>query len=67
MHTLDLIIYIVLCIIIWAFLPDDFKMEIGVLMGLCIMLVFSIIYLVLFVIYPDFNWIDIFKGLEFKL
>jgi len=47
MHILDLIIYIIFCIILWACLSDDFKQELGTFIGIIIMLVFSIIYIVI--------------------
>lgn len=66
MHILDLIIYIIFCIILWACLSDDFKQELGTVIGIIIMLVFSIIYIVIFAVYPDFNWIDIFNVIKFN-
>lgn len=60
-HMLDLIMYLVIGIIIWfVFLPNDFKEELGALIGITIMLVYSILYLVLFAIIPNWNWVDIF-------
>lgn len=62
-HTLDLIMYILLSLLIWyVILPKDWTTELGTLIGWFIMLIFTILYLILFAIYPDWNWGDIFNG-----
>lgn len=66
MHVLDLIMYIVTCGVIW-FLMDklsggNMTQEMGGLFGMLIMVLYSIAYLIVFCIYPDLNWIDIFNG-----
>lgn len=64
LHILDFIMYIVCVILIWrVFLPEDYKEELGVLVGCFALAVFTIIYLILFCIYPNWNWIDLFRGL----
>jgi hypothetical protein len=68
-HALDLIMYLVICAIIWiVFMPGDFKEEIGLLAGIPIMIGFSTLYLIVFALWPNWNWIDIFHswGLYFK-
>jgi len=63
-HALDLIMYIIFSIIIWvAFLPDDFKEELGCIGGIMIMMVYTIVYLILFAVWPNWNWIDIFSSI----
>ena len=58
MHILDWVIYIVSVFLTWNFiLPKDLKYEIGALMGMFIMICYSIVYAVVFYF---FNWIDIF-------
>jgi uncharacterized membrane protein (DUF485 family) len=47
-EILDWIIYIILCIIIWKFLPEDCTEEIGALIGITIMIIFTIIYAITF-------------------
>lgn len=59
-HMLDLIMYIIIGIIIWICLPSDFKEELGILVGWAIMLIYTVVYLILFSAYPNWDWIDLF-------
>lgn len=65
MHFLDLIMYVVVGIIIWytmAWLSGgDLTEEIGGLIGMMIMIVYTIIYCVLFIFFYD--WVDIFEAI----
>jgi ABC-type polysaccharide/polyol phosphate export permease len=68
-HALDFIMYFIIGLIIWLCLPNDAKEELGLLMGMTIMLIFTIVYLMLFGIYPNWDWIDLlsfFNDLEIK-
>lgn len=66
MHILDLIMYFVLAALLWyaidKFSDGEFTEELGALMGLIIEIVFGIVYVVLFCVYPDWNWIDILQS-----
>jgi len=71
MHTLDLIIYFVGFGIIWFFLDilscGEWTNELGgALVGLPIIIVYTIIYVILFVLI-DYNWIDIFHAISLNL
>lgn len=66
MHILDFIMYFVTAGIL-MFLVDklsggEFTNELGGLIGLFILIVFTIVYIILFCFYPDWNWVDIFNG-----
>ncbi len=61
MHILDLIMYIVLAIILWFTLNDEYTHELGTFIGICIMFIYTIIYMILFV-WIDYNWSDINIG-----
>ncbi len=62
MHFLDLIMWIVIGLII-GFLLDvisegEWTHELGALVGMFVLIVYSIIYLILFAFWPDWNWVD---------
>lgn len=68
MHLLDFFFYPFLVMILW-FLIDKFSggeltQELGSLGGIFIVIIFTILYIVLFAIYPDWNWIDILNNLN---
>ena len=71
-HFLDFIMYIVLVGVIWKALEvisgGELTEELGGIVGLIIILVFTIIYVILFV-FCDYNWVDIFNEswIKFKL
>jgi hypothetical protein len=46
-------------------MPNDFKEEMGLLIGGPILLVASIVYIVLFAYYPNWNWSEIFGSINF--
>lgn len=61
-HTLDLIMYIL--IIIWIqFINYQFKQEIDSINNYIIISIFTVIYLILFAFWPNWNWVDIFKSM----
>lgn len=64
MHLLDLFMYAILYAVIWNIIDfasnEEFTKEMGVLVGCFFMLVYTIIYVILFV-WIDYNWIDIFN------
>ena len=67
MHILDFIMYWVIAFIIWKIMAvisgRQFTEELGgALVGIPAMILYTIIYIVIFCIWPDLNWIDIFKG-----
>lgn len=62
MHILDLVMYVILVIVIWNILGEEYTQELGGLVGLLVLFLFTIAYLVLFV-WIDYNWIDIFRWL----
>jgi hypothetical protein len=75
LHILDFIMYIVLVIILWNLLDlisgGELTEELGSLAGLGIILVFTAIYVIMFV-FCGWDWTDIFAGnyeswIKFKL
>ena len=67
MHILDLIMYFVTAGLLW-FIMDiigggDFTQELGGVIGATIMVIYTIVYIVLFVI-GSYNWIDIFHSFK---
>jgi hypothetical protein len=67
MHILDLIMYIILIPIIWKLIEvmsnEEFTQEMGTIVGVFIMSIFTIIYVILFW-FCDYNWIDIFQSIK---
>lgn len=61
MHFLDLIMYVVIAFLLWQFLRiisrGQFTEELGAIIGLLIMFLFTSIYVTIFVFYGA-NWID---------
>ena len=75
LHFLDFIMYIVLVVILWYVLDfisgGDFTHEIGGLVGMMVIIAFTIIYVIMFV-FCGYDWTDIFAGnyeswIKFKL
>jgi hypothetical protein len=69
MHILDFVMWIILVIVLWQFMDwkweGEYTEELGSLIGLSIVLFFTVIYIIIFGVY-DNNWSDInFNG--FKL
>lgn len=65
-HLLDIILYFVIGIIIWNSLSVDYTEEIGGLIGIGVLLLYTIVYIVIFGVF-DINWIDIFSWVKIKL
>lgn len=67
-HILDLIMYIFFLIVLWGLIDivfdGEYTTEYGSIVGCAILLIFSIIYILLFAVYPDFNWVDIFTSIK---
>jgi hypothetical protein len=67
MHILDLIIYLISIPILWKIIDvmsnGEFVEELGTLVGYLIIIVYTIIYVILFV-WVDYNWIDIFHSIR---
>lgn len=57
-HFLDFVVWYILEWVIWRLLPDDLTHELGALIGLIIIGVFTIIYSIFFV-FIDYNVSDI--------
>jgi len=66
MHILDFIMFFPCILLLWWILDKvfdgDFTEELGGLIGLFILFIFTIVYVIVFAIYPDWNWVDIFNG-----
>jgi hypothetical protein len=67
MHILDLIMYFVTAGLLW-FIMDiigggDYTKELGSVIGATIMVIYTMVYIVLFVI-GSYNWIDIFHSFK---
>lgn len=62
MHFLDLIMWFVCVQILWwilgAISGGDLTEEIGSLVGFFILAIFTVVYIILFAFYPDWNWSD---------
>ena len=62
MHLLDLIMYFFIAWLLWRFIDylsdGEWTNELGTLIGLFVLIVYSIIYITLFAFWPDWNWID---------
>lgn len=67
MHILDLLMYFATCGIIWFLLEKlsngEFTHELGGVVGMLIIFVWTIIYVILFW-FCDYNWIDIFHNIK---
>lgn len=63
-HILDLIMYIIIGVIIWLIQPDEHIEEVGCVIGVGILFIYTIIYLIIFAVF-DVNWIDIFDSIGF--
>ena len=65
MHILDLIMYFVCGSILWWIMDvlwqGEITNELGGLIGVFVLLVYTIVYIVMFVV-GDLNWIDVFNG-----
>jgi hypothetical protein len=55
-HVLDWILYFVFLWIIDRMLPDEFKEELGALLGFVIILIYTVAYCLFFYYY---NWTDV--------
>jgi hypothetical protein len=66
MHTLDLIMYFLIAMVIWNLIAllsgGEWTEEAGGLIGMTILIVYTIVYVIVFCFYPDWNWIDIFNS-----
>ncbi len=62
MHLLDLIMYFFIAWLLWRFVDylsdGEWTNELGTLIGLSVLIVYSIVYIVLFAFWPDWNWVD---------
>ena len=67
MHILDLIMYFVTAGLLWFIMDKigggDYTKEPGSVIGATIMFIYTIVYIVLFVI-GSYNWIDIFHSFK---
>lgn len=68
MHVLDFVMWFPLMCILWYFIDkisnSQWTEELGSLIGGTICIVVTIVYIILFAVYPDWNWIDIFSGIS---
>lgn len=67
MHISDLIMYFICLAIIWKLLElisnGEFTEELGgAVIGVPVITIYTIVYIILFCFYPDWNWVDIFKS-----
>lgn len=70
MHVLDFLMWIVISVIIWWLMGkltnDEYTTELGSLFGFTVILIFTIVYIILFGVYPDWNWVDIFNSIKIE-
>lgn len=63
MHILDFIVYVISLIALWKgldyFSDGSLTNDIGGFVGIFIVLIYTIVYIILFGVYPDWNWIDL--------
>lgn len=64
-HALDLIGWIIISFIYWSILPDDFKEELGGVVGAIGWLILTVLWILFFVFY-DYNVIDLIKQINIK-
>lgn len=68
MHILDFVLYFPLLMLVWKIIDKtsdgELTKELGILWGVILCLLFTILYIFLFAVYPDWNWIDIFNPLK---
>lgn len=66
MHILDFVMYLVTAGVIWGLLDivgkGEYTQELGGLIGLFIIFLYTIAYIIVFCFWPDWNWTDIFHG-----
>ena len=69
-HLVDLIMYFILLVLLWHLIDklsnSEYTEELGVLIGLVIVLIYTAIYIVIFA-YFDNNWVDLFSGFVFDI
>jgi hypothetical protein len=62
MHILDFIMYFILLVILWRVMAvisgNQLTSELGGCLGSIIVLIYTIVYIILFAFYPDWNWVD---------
>lgn len=62
MHILDLIMYFVTVSLLWKLIGlvtgGEWTEEIGGLVGMMICVVYTILYIIAFAFWPDWNWSD---------
>lgn len=67
LHYLDLIVYICIWFIAWVVSPDDIKEEMGVLIFLTGWIIFTLVWIIVFVYPIDLNISDLFKNLHWTI
>lgn len=65
-NIMDLIAYIVFMFVIYFILPESAKKELGGVVGASVMILFTIIYIILFV-FIDYDMYDLLVKLFIKL
>lgn len=65
-HWLDILIYFIGLVIIYLCLPEEYKFEMGIIVGFIIMLIYSVIYFIIFGL-CGVNVIDIWNSLEMNI
>lgn len=61
LHLLDFVMYFVVMYLIYCVTDDEHKKEFGIIALFIILLIATIIYLIIFAVYPDLNWVDILR------
>lgn len=65
-HFLDWIMWLFLCILLWKILEavtdGEWTEDLGGILGVIVILVFTIVHIFLFGVL-DWNWIDIFRSI----
>ena len=64
MHLLDLIMYFVTCGILWGIMAAISGKQLteelgGALVGMPVMFIYTVLYIIAFAFWPDWNWADI--------
>lgn len=63
-HLLDILVYFLLLIAIHKILGDEYTTDLGGLVGLVVILIYTILYCIIFYFY---DWVEIIKYITIKV
>ncbi|MCK9446767.1 hypothetical protein M0Q50_07910 [bacterium] len=65
-HALDLITWLVICILLHIFAPEEHKEEMGILVYVFVVFIFTAIWVILFV-FCGYNVADLFNSISINI